>query len=149
MKRKILLLMTTFLVFLLFVGCSSYKRDTSPGSLTEVSLDEGLKLAKESKEAIVMFTIDTCKDCKILKKFLGPYLEVHSVEINEVRLEREGNTEEDRKNNRKKIQEVFPTFDAVPSIYYVKDGKVVDELIEAKDEIELDQWVVKNKLDKK
>lgn len=149
MKRKILLLMTTLLVFLLFVGCNSYKRDTSPGSLTEISLDEGLKLAKESEEAIVMFTVDTCRDCQNLKSFLSPYLEVHSVEVNEVRLEREGNTEEDRKANRKKIQEVFPTFDAVPSIYYVKDGKVIDELIEAKDEAELEAWVVKNKLDKK
>lgn len=44
---------------------------------------------------------------------------------------------------------VFSDFNAVPVMYYLKDGEVVDEAIEITTEEELDQWVVKNKLDKK
>lgn len=34
-------------------------------------------------------------------------------------------------------------------MYYVKNGKIIDEIFEVKSEEELDQWVIKNKLDAK
>ena len=34
-------------------------------------------------------------------------------------------------------------------MYYVKNGKIIDEIFEVKSEEELDQWVIKNKIDAK
>ena len=52
-------------------------------------------------------------------------------------------------SNRRKINTIFSEFNAVPSMYYLKDGKVIDEAIEITTEEELDEWVLKNMLDKK
>ena len=64
-------------------------------------------------------------------------------------MDNEGTSKEEIQNNRKKINEIFPEFDSTPSMYYVKNGKIIDEIFEVKSEEELDQWVVKNKLDAK
>ena len=142
-------ILVIFLLIINFVGCGKYTRDNSSGSITEVTLDESLRLAKEEKETVILYTISTCNDCRNLKQVLKPYLENHSVEINEVVLDKEGMSDLEIQINRDKINSVFTEFDAVPSIYYVKNGKVVDEAVEITTEEELEAWVVKNKLDKK
>ena len=40
-------------------------------------------------------------------------------------------------------------FNSTPSMCYLKDGKIIDELIESKSEEVLDDWAVKNKIDPK
>ena len=138
-----------FLLIFSFIGCDQYIRDNSSGSITEITLDESLKLAKDEKETIILYSLNTCNDCRNLKEVLNTYLENHSVEINEVVLDNEGTSDEEIQSNREKINTVFSDFNAVPAMYYLKDGEVVDEAIEITTEEELDQWVVKNKLDKK
>ena len=64
-------------------------------------------------------------------------------------MDNEGTSKEEIQNNRKKINKVFSEFDSTPSMYYVKNGKIIDEIFEVKSEEELDQWVIKNKLDAK
>lgn len=141
----VIILMMSFSI----VGCNQYTRDTSSGSITEVSLDEALDLAKGNDESVLLFTLSTCKDCKKLKEVLLPYLENHSVEIKEVILDNEGKSDEEVQNNRNKINTVFNEFNSVPSMYYVKDGITIDEIFEVTEESQLEEWVVKNKLDKK
>ena len=34
-------------------------------------------------------------------------------------------------------------------MYYLKDGEIIDEIFEITEEEQLEEWVVKNKLDKK
>lgn len=148
MKRFIGILII-FLLIINVVGCNQYTRDTSSGSITEVTLDESLNLAKEEKETIILYTLSTCNDCRNLKQVLKTYLENHSVEINEVILDNEGTSDEEIQNNREKINTVFPGFNAVPSMYYLKNGEVIDEAIEITTEEELEEWVLKNMLDKK
>ena len=84
-----------------------------------------------------------------MKEVLTPYLENHSVEINEVILDKEGTSDEEVQNNRRKINTVFEDFNSVPSMYYLKDGEIIDEIFEITEEEQLEEWVVKNKLDKK
>ena len=132
-----------------FVGCNQYTRDNTSGSITEINLDESLTIAKEESETILLFTLSTCKDCKKMKEVLTPYLENHSVEINEVILDKEGTSDEEVQNNRRKINTVFEDFNSVPSMYYLKDGEIIDEIFEITEEEQLEEWVVKNKLDKK
>lgn len=132
----------------MLVGCNGYSRDSSSGTVTEITLDQSLELAKEG-ENIILFTLSTCRDCKKMKSILEPYLENHSVEINEIVLDKEGTTDEEIQNNRRKINTVFPEFNSVPSMYYVKDGELIDEIFEITEEGQLEEWVTNNKLDKK
>lgn len=148
MKRFIGIIISSFLI-LSFFGCNQYARDNSSGSITEVTLDESLKLAKEEDETIILYSLTTCSDCIALKAVLSSYLDNHSVEINEVVLDNEGTSDEEIQANREKINTVFEDFNAVPSLYYLKDGKLVDEAVEITTEDELEAWVIKNKLDKK
>ncbi|MDY3360109.1 MAG: glutaredoxin domain-containing protein [Clostridium celatum] len=148
MKKFINIAITLILIFS-FVGCNQYTRDNTSGSITEINLDEALTIAKEESETILLFTLSTCKDCKKMKEVLTPYLENHSVEINEVILDKEGTADEEVQNNRRKINTVFEDFNSVPSMYYLKDGEIIDEIFEITEEEQLEEWVVKNKLDKK
>lgn len=148
MKKFINIAITLILIFS-FVGCNQYTRDNTSGSITEINLDEALTIAKEESETILLFTLSTCKDCKKMKEVLTPYLENHSVEINEVILDKEGTSDEEVQNNRRKINTVFENFNSVPSMYYLKDGEIIDEIFEITEEEQLEEWVVKNKLDKK
>ena len=148
MKKFINIALTLILIFS-FVGCNQYTRDNTSGSITEINLDEALTIAKEESETILLFTLSTCKDCKKMKEVLTPYLENHSVEINEVILDKEGTSDEEVQNNRRKINTVFEDFNSVPSMYYLKDGEIIDEIFEITEEEQLEEWVVKNKLDKK
>ena len=148
MKKFINIAITLILIFS-FVGCNQYTRDNTSGSITEINLDEALTIAKEESETILLFTLSTCKDCKKMKEVLTPYLENHSVEINEVILDKEGTSDEEVQNNRRKINTVFEDFNSVPSMYYLKDGEIIDEIFEITEEDQLEECVVKNKLDKK
>ena len=148
MKKFINIAITLILIFS-FVGCNQYTRDNTSGSITEINLDEALTIAKEESETILLFTLSTCKDCKKMKEVLTPYLENHSVEINEVILDKEGTADEEVQNNRRKINTVFEDFNSVPSMYYLKDGEIIDEIFEITEEEQLEEWGVKNKLDKK
>ncbi|MEG1287333.1 MAG: thioredoxin family protein [Clostridium sp.] len=149
--KKILALMVVFILGITtLMGCSGgYTRDTSSGSIVEERLDTIIEMAENKEDFVVIFTQITCKDCIIAESIMTPYLENHSVEIKDVVLDHEGTTDEEIQANRKKINSVFPNFNATPSMYYVKDGKVVDEIIEFSEEAELEEWVVKNQLDKK
>ncbi|ATD55714.1 hypothetical protein [Clostridium chauvoei] len=148
MKKQINILVI-ILVAILFVGCQSYKRDTAPGKIIEISLDDAIEKSKTEDEIILLFTQSTCKDCINLKKIVNPYLENHNIKINEVILDNEGTSDEEIQNNREKINSIFPKFNSTPSMYYLEDGKIIDEIFEVTNEKELDEWVMRNKLDLK
>ena len=80
---------------------------------------------------------------------MNPYLENHNIKINEVVLDNEGTSDEEIQNNREKINSIFPKFNSTPSMYYLEDGKIIDEIFEVTNEKELDEWVMRNKLDLK
>lgn len=149
MKRFTILILVFMLVIISITGCGNYKRDTSSGSVVETRLDDIIKMVENKETFVVNFSRSTCKDCIKFNKILEPYLEDHNLNIKEVVLDNEGTSDEEIQSNRKKINSVFPDFNATPSTYYVKDGEIVDEIVEAKTEVELDEWVLKNKLDKK
>ena len=150
MKKFIKLSIVLTIIMSLFISCGTNttgKRSTEPGIISIVSLDDAMDLANKNKESIILFTLETCKDCKIMKDVLNPYLENHELEIYEVNLTAEGTSDEEIQNNREKINTVFEEFNSVPSMYYVKDGKVIDEVTYVTEESELEEFVVNNKLD--
>lgn len=148
MKKILMLIVVLMLSITTLIGCSgSYTRDTSSGEIVETKLDDIIKMVENKDTFVVIFTQTTCKDCVIAEGIMTPYLENHSVEIKDVVLDHEGTSDEEIQANRKKIDSVFPSFNATPKMYYVKDGQVVDEITEFQTEEELDEWVVKNKLD--
>ena len=145
---KVLLLMCVLVIFA-FTGCSSYERNTNSGERIVTLLDDVISMANNNETFVVLLVRASCKDCVELDKVLNPYLETHGVKIYDVDLDNEGTSEEEMQRNRKKINSVFPNFNATPSIYYIKDGKIIDELIEETSEEVLDNWIIKNKLDAK
>ena len=148
--KKIFSGLFLFTIILNLISCKDvkYVRDYSKGSIIEVRLKEALDSAK-TDENIILFTQSTCMDCINLKKILIPYVENHNIFIKEVVLDKEGMSKEEISRNRKKINEIFPNFNSTPSMYYVKNGKIIDEIYNIDSEEVLDSWVVKNKLDKK
>lgn len=149
MKRFIKLALVCMLLIISITGCSEYKRNTSSGELIETKLDDVIKMVENKETFAVIFTRTTCKDCIELEKITTPYLENHDVSINEVVLDHEGTLDEEIQSNRKKINTIFHDFNSTPSMYYVKDGEVIDEILEITEESQLDEWIVKHKLDKK
>lgn len=145
---KVLLLISA-LVILSFTGCSSYERNTDSGERMITLLEDVITMANNNETFIVLLGRSSYEDCIELDKVLNPYLENHGVKIYDVDLDNEGNSEEEIQRNRKKINSVFPNFNAIPSIYYIKDGEIVDEMIEETSEEALDNWIIKNKLDAK
>lgn len=145
---KVLLLICALVIFT-FTGCNSYERNTDSGERIITLLDDVITMANNNETFVVLLGRPTCKDCVELDKVLNPYLENHAVKIYDVNLDNEGTSEEEIQRNRKKINSVFTNFNSTPSLYYVKDGKIVDELIEETSEEALDKWIVKNKLDAK
>ncbi|MGL4992457.1 MAG: thioredoxin family protein [Sarcina sp.] len=127
----------------------TYERDNSQGQIVEIKLDEAINLVNDKETAIIMFSVTTCKDCKILDAILEDYLKNHNITIKKVILDKEGTSKDEIQANRNKINTVFPNFNSTPSTYYIKNGETIDEILYVKTHEELDEWVIKNKLDKK
>jgi predicted bacteriocin transport accessory protein len=145
---KVLLLIFVLVIFS-FTGCSRYERNTDSGERIITLLDDVITMAENDETFVVLLGRSSCKDCIELDKVLNPYLENHGVKIYDVDLDNEGTSEEEIQRNRKKINSVFPSFNSTPSIYYIKDGEIIDEMIEETSEEALDNWIIKNKLDAK
>ena len=56
---------------------------------------------------------------------------------------------EERSENLKKIRKTFKELDSTPTLYYVKDGKIEEEILGLTEEDDFDDFVKEYKLDEK
>jgi len=149
--RKKLVLLCTVILCIMAVGCGKlYYRDTSAGKIIEISMEELETMMSEKKTFTLVVTRDYCKYCAEFFELMNKYLKNHHVEIYNVNLDENFGMQSDK--NIKKIEKMFPNFVGTPGIFYIKDGKLVNQLDnETQDLTEklFDDWVKTYKLDEK
>lgn len=136
---------------LVLSGCSSkYERDSNPGKLKDITVSQlEEKLAKKETFPIV-FTQSFCSFCINFKDMLAGYLPDHNVTLYDVVLDEAPKDEQQK--NLDTIRKTFKGFNATPSLYYVKDGKLENTFDMGNDGItkdKFDKWVQTYKLDEK
>lgn len=147
MKKSLFIL--TF-VCLLLSGCKGYTRDDTPGKIERISVAQMEEKIKNKEEFTILFSQSWCTHCNDFKVMLDGYLPNHNVTVYEVSIDEDEN--KNRKEVIKKIQSHFKTMTATPALYYVKNGKIVNELVPDDDGIteeKFDSWVQRYKLDEK
>ncbi len=147
MKKIFIVLLMTLMLF----GCSNdYERDFSEGFMQEIMIDE-LETKMNNNDTFVFLVKQYgCKGCIEFKNEMELYLPNHHVEIYYVDLSNEDNGE--RSDVLDTIRKYFPSMDYTPALYYVENGKEVDELESGEEGLtkeKMEAWVVRYQIDKK
>lgn len=137
---------------LLVTGCgSSYERDDNPGKVENITVAQMQKKIEDKETFAVVFTMTTCTHCKKFMTMLDTYLLDHNVTLYDVVLDEDPN-KGDWQGNLDIIRQTFPGMDETPSLYYVKDGKLENQLENGEDGLtqeKFDNWVQDYQLDAK
>ncbi|MEF2782040.1 thioredoxin [Erysipelotrichaceae bacterium HCN-30851] len=146
---KLFAVLGMLLVFL--TGCgSSYERDTSTGEVINIRVAEMQEMIDNKESFAIVFTQTTCGHCIEFKEMLNTYLLDHNVVLYDVVLDEA--PADERKSELNTIRETFPGMNQTPSLYYVKDGEMENQLENGEEgltEERFDDWVQRYKLDEK
>jgi len=126
-----------------------YIRDTQPGEIICITLEEMQRMIEEKKSFAVMFSTTYCGYCTDFHSVFDEYIKKHHVTMYEVILDNENRSEQD---NLVIIHMYFPEFNTIPGVFSVKDGKEESyldfNLIGINEEV-IDEWVQEYHLDEK
>ncbi len=146
---KLCAVLCMLLVFL--TGCgSSYERDTSAGEVVNITVAEMQEMIDKKESFAIVFTQTTCAHCIEFKEMLNTYLLDHNVVLYDVVLDEA--PADQRKSDLNTIRETFPGMNQTPSLYYVKDGELENQLENGEEGLtqkRFDDWVQRYKLDEK
>lgn len=149
-RQYMIFVMTLLLSSLVIIGCqsaSSYQRDSSEGKVLITSYDEVVEKKNSGKDFVVLFTLVECPYCEDIHDMLATYLNNHNVTIYEVILDKNFDSSEEIKSG---VKDDFPDLKGVPTMYYIDDNKIDDEMKYTENDLigKFDDWVQKHKLDK-
>lgn len=143
--KKLFILLT---LCLFLSGCTMYQRDGSAGAIEVITVAEMEKKIEQKETFVILFTQSWCSHCEEVKEMLDTYLPAHHVIVNEVIIDK------DPLENKSKILEMiqshFETMDNTPSIYYVVEGKLENQLESGEDGFtkeKFDSWVQRYRID--
>lgn len=150
--RKIIRLFGIFACTLLLLsGCSSkYERDSEPGRIETITVAQMQEMIERKESFAIVFTQTTCSHCIEFKEMLDGYLLNHHVVLYDVVLDEAPQSQ--RQSDLSKIRETFEGMNETPSLYYVEDGEMEDQLENGEDGLtreKFDNWVQRYKLDEK
>lgn len=135
MKKIALICLGCFLL----LGCSTSKGENmqpikmkEKGTISSLTLDDFVEKMKNKETFIVIFSQTTCGYCHEFFLETQAYIEDIGLPMWDVVLDEE---ERPIQDNLSIIHEYFSTFSATPSIYFVRDGAVVDALEADKKEV--------------
>ena len=148
-KKSFLLLIIALSIMV--SGCGKfYNRDTRPGKIIKISMEEMETMMKEKETFTLVVTRDYCKYCAEFYELMESYLKNHHVKIYDVNIDENFGTKSDE--NIEKIENMFPNFVGTPGIFYIEDGKLVNQLDNESQDLTktlFDNWVQDYKMDKK
>ncbi len=148
-KKSFLLLIIALSIMV--SGCGKfYNRDTRPGEIIKISMEEMETMMKEKETFTLVVTRDYCKYCAEFYELMESYLKNHHVKIYDVNIDENFGAKSDE--NIEKIEEMFPDFVGTPGIFYIEDGKLVNQLDNESQDLTktlFDNWVQDYKMDKK
>lgn len=132
-------------------GCGKfYNRDTRPGEIIKISMEEMETMMKEKETFTLVVTRDYCKYCAEFYELMESYLKNHHVKIYDVNIDENFGAKSDE--NIEKIEDMFPDFVGTPGIFYIEDGKLVNQLDNESQDLTktlFDNWVQDYKMDEK
>ena len=132
-------------------GCGKfYNRDTRPGEIIKISMEEMETMMKEKETFTLVVTRDYCKYCAEFYELMESYLKNHHVKIYDVNIDENFGAKSDE--NIEKIEDMFSDFVGTPGIFYIEDGKLVNQLDNESQDLTktlFDNWVQDYKMDKK
>ena len=126
---------------------TEYERDSSPGEILPLTLEEMRQMMEEDQSFAIVFTKEECPYCITFMSIFEPYIQKHRVTLYEVNLTAE---DRDQNDNKMIIQTYFPEFNTVPGVFSVKNGEeesYLDLYRLGIDETVIDQWVQAYQLD--
>lgn len=148
-KKSFLLLLIALSIMV--SGCGKfYNRDTRPGEIIKISMEEMETMMKEKETFTLVVTRDYCKYCAEFYELMESYLKNHHVKIYDVNIDENFGAKSDE--NIEKIEDMFPDFVGTPGIFYIEDGKLVNQLDNESQDLTktlFDNWVQDYKMDKK
>lgn len=148
-KKSFLLLIIALSIMV--SGCGKfYNRDTRPGEIIKISMEEMETMMKEKETFTLVVTRDYCKYCAEFYELMESYLKNHHVKIYDVNIDENFGAKSDE--NIEKIEDMFPDFVGTPGIFYIEDGKLVNQLDNESQDLTktlFDNWVQDYKMDEK
>ena len=124
-----------------------YQRDMTPGRTIPIKIKDIEKLVQNKKEFTIVLTLTSCTKCQIFESMFEDYKMIHHVDLYKIVLDEEEGDEDALLNQ---IHKFFPDFESTPTLYYVKNGSIVDTCqTDLFDEATFDQWVQQHQIDKK
>lgn len=148
-KKSFLLLIIALSIMV--NGCGKfYNRDTRPGEIIKISMEEMETMMKEKETFTLVVTRDYCKYCAEFYELMESYLKNHHVKIYDVNIDENFGAKSDE--NIEKIEDMFPNFVGTPGIFYIEDGKLVNQLDNESQDLTktlFDNWVQDYKMDEK
>lgn len=148
-KKSFLLLIIALSIMV--SGCGKfYNRDTRPGEIIKISMEEMETMMKEKETFTLVVTRDYCKYCAEFYELMESYLKNHHVKIYDVNIDENFGAKSDE--NIEKIEDMFPNFVGTPGIFYIEDGKLVNQLDNESQDLTktlFDNWVQDYKMDEK
>ena len=148
-KKSFLLLIIALSIMV--SGCGKfYNRDTRPGEIIKISMEEMETMMKEKETFTLVVTRAYCKYCAEFYELMESYLNNHHVKIYDVNIDENFGAKSDE--NIEKIEDMFPDFVGTPGIFYIEDGKLVNQLDNESQDLTktlFDNWVQDYKMDKK
>lgn len=131
------------MVLILF-GCNSKTKQVekieltpSKGEVVAISLDEAVAKIEEKDTFVVVLSQTYCGHCMEFFSSSDDYTKEIGLTLYDVILDKEERTVNE---NMKIIQQYFSAFSATPTLYYVEEGKVIDSLNAANEEVTLDSY---------
>ena len=111
-------------------------------------LNEMIEKMEKKETFSVAFTTSYCSYCAMFYNVFNDYIKDHEVTMYFIILDEETTSEQE---NIKIIHRYFPEFYTTPGIFYAENGKEKDYLdtyhLGISKEV-IDEWVIKNQLDK-
>ena len=113
-------------------------------------MEEMETMMKEKETFTLVVTRDYCKYCAEFYELMESYLKNHHVKIYDVNIDENFGAKSDE--NIEKIEDMFPNFVGTPGIFYIEDGKLVNQLDNESQDLTktlFDNWVQDYKMDEK
>ncbi|MBS6116552.1 hypothetical protein [Thomasclavelia spiroformis] len=144
MKKKKIILISISIAIIFFLFGIHYTK-INKADQTEIINIDNIKTVKQifntNKKYIIQFSKKNCYFCEKLEKVEEKLKFTGKISFYKYTLTDKGGLEE-----FSELKKLFPKLEYAPSIYYVENGKVVDELIIAdweNCEMEIQTWLEK------
>ena len=105
--------------------CSNVKKTTTTDGFINISISDAAKKIESGDTFILQFSKTTCRYCKELEAIESPYLLEREIPIYRI-LTNDEESEYDSESDF--ITKNFSDLKTVPSVYWIKDGEVMNKL---------------------